>query len=119
MPKPRRRLTIPVEVFNREFDAKVLLSCFAAERGFSVIIGEKHEIKLNLASLPKSIFIPGNLHKRYQVTTTLLNKLGHTLVGSDEEAIVYCSPEVYVKEKIRDRSVSTTKTVLCLGPRKF
>jgi surface carbohydrate biosynthesis protein len=116
MIKPRRRLTLPVEVFNREFDAKVLLSCFAAERGFSVIIGEKHEIKLNLASLPRSIFIPTNLHNRYHVTTTLLNNLGHTLVGSDEEAIVYCSPEVYVKEKLGTEVFPQPKLFFAWGP---
>jgi surface carbohydrate biosynthesis protein len=116
MSKSRRRLTIPVEVFNREFDAKVLLSCFAAERGFSVILGEKHEIKLNLASLPRSIFIPTNLHPRNQVTNTLLNNLGHTLVGSDEEAIVYCSPEVYVKEKLGTEVFPQPKLFFAWGP---
>ena len=116
MPQPRRRLIIPVEIFNREFDAKVLLSCFAAERGFSVIIGEKREIKLNLASFPRSIFIPTNLHNRYQVTTTLLNNLGHTLVGSDEEAIVYCSPEVYVKEKLGTEVFPQPKLFFAWGP---
>jgi len=116
MSQPRRRLIIPVEVFNREFDAKVLLSCFAAERGFSVIIGEKHEIKLNLASFPRSIFIPTNLHNRYQVTTTLLKNLGHTLVGSDEEAIVYCSPEVYVKEKLGTEVFPQPKLFFAWGP---
>ncbi len=100
MPNPRRRLILPVEIFNREFDAKVLLACFAAERGFSVIIGSKREINLNLASFPSSIYLPINLHNRNQVTTHLLKNLGHTLVGMDEEAIVYCSPEVYVKEKL-------------------
>ena len=100
MPNPRRRLILPVEIFNREFDAKVLLACFAAERGFSVIIGAKRDINLNLASFPSSIYLPINLHNRNQVITHLLDRLGHTLVGMDEEAIVYCSPEVYVKEKL-------------------
>ena len=100
MLKPRRRLILPVEIFNREFDAKVLLACFAVERGFSVIIGAKREINLNLASFPPSIYLPINLHNRNQVTNHLLKNLGHTLVGMDEEAIVYCSPEVYVKEKL-------------------
>jgi surface carbohydrate biosynthesis protein len=116
MQKPQRRLTIPVEVFNREFDAKVLLSCFAAERGFSVIIGEKHKIKLNLASLPRSIFMNTNLNYRYLATTTLLNNLGHTLVGSDEEAIVYCSPEVYVKEKLGEKVFRQPKLFFAWGP---
>jgi len=115
MPKPRRRLTLPVEIFNREFDAKVLLSCFAAERGFSVIIGAKRDINLSLASLPPSIYLPINLHNRNQVTTYLLENLGHTLAGVDEEAIVYCSPEVYVKEKLGTKVFPQPKLFLAWG----
>ncbi|MEX2491429.1 MAG: surface carbohydrate biosynthesis protein [Nitrospirales bacterium] len=115
MPKPRRRLILPVEIFNREFDAKVLLSCFAAERGFSVIIGAKREINLNLASFPPSIYLPINLHNRNQVTTHLLENLGHTLAGMDEEAIVYCSPEVYVKEKLGNIVFPQPKLFLAWG----
>ena len=116
MPKPRHRLIIPVEIFNREFDAKVLLSCFAAERGFSVILGAKREINLNLASFPKSIYLPINLHNRNHITAQLLARLGHTLVGADEEAIVYCSPEVYVKEKLGTVVFPQPKLFLAWGP---
>ncbi|MEO8325591.1 MAG: surface carbohydrate biosynthesis protein [Nitrospirota bacterium] len=116
MPKPRHSLIIPVEIFNREFDAKVLLSCFATERGFSVIIGAKREINLNLASFPQSIYLPINLHNRNQITAKLLARLGHTLVGSDEEAIVYCSPEVYVKEKLGTVVFPQPKLFLAWGP---
>ncbi len=113
---PRRRLTIPVEIFNREFDAKVLLSCFATERGFTVIIGEKREIQLNLAALPKSIYLPTNLHNRNSIVFSLLTQLGHALVGTDEEAIVYCSPEVYVKEKLGSTEFPRPNLFLAWGP---
>lgn len=116
MTKPRRRLTIPVEIFNREFDAKILLSCFATERDFSVIIGEKRQIQLNLASLPQSIYLPTNLHNRNRITTHLLAQLGHVLTGWDEEAIVYCSPDVYVKEKLGSMVFSQPKLFLTWGP---
>jgi surface carbohydrate biosynthesis protein len=116
MPKPRRRLTIPVEIFNREFDAKILLSCFATERDFSVIIGEKRQIQLNLASLPQSIYLPTNLHNRNRITTHLLAQLGHVLTGWDEEAIVYCSPDVYVKEKLGSVVFPQPNLFLTWGP---
>ncbi|MFZ1745784.1 MAG: surface carbohydrate biosynthesis protein [Nitrospirales bacterium] len=116
MPKPQHSLIIPVEIFNREFDAKVLLSCFATERGFSVILGAKREINLNLASFPQSIYLPINLHNRNHITAQLLARLGHTLVGSDEEAIVYCSPEVYVKEKLGTVVFPQPKLFLAWGP---
>ncbi len=116
MPNPRRRLILPVEIFNREFDAKVLLACFAAERGFSVIIGAKREINLNLDAFPPSIYLPINMHNRNQVTAHLLENLGHTLAGMDEEAIVYCSPEVYVKEKLGTIVFPQPKVFLAWGP---
>lgn len=115
--KPSRRyLVFPVEIFNREFDAKILLSCFATERGFSVIIGEKRQIQLNLASLPPCIYLPTNLHNRNHTTTHLLGQLGHMLAGWDEEAIVYCSPEVYVKEKVGSVVFSQPNLFLAWGP---
>ncbi len=116
MQKSLKRLTLPVEIFNREFDAKVLLSCFAAERGFSVIIGAKKEINLNLESLPPSLYLPINMSNRNIKTTTHLAKLGHALVGVDEEAIVYRSPEVYTKEKLGNKVFPQPKLFLAWGP---
>ena len=98
--QPRRRLTLPVEILNREFDAKVLLACFAAERGFAVIIGSKREIHLKVGSLPRSIYLAINLSDRNITIDELLNKLGHTIAGGDEEGVVYTAPEVYIKEKV-------------------
>ena len=98
--QPRRRLTLPVEILNREFDAKVLLACFAAERGFTVIIGSKREIHLKVGSLPRSIYLAINLSDRNITIDELLNKLGHTIAGGDEEGVVYTAPEVYIKEKV-------------------
>ena len=116
MPTPRRRLILPVEVFNREFDAKVLLACFAAERGFSVIVGSKREIHLKIDTLPQSIYLAINLSDRNIVIDTLLNQLGHTIAGGDEESIVYSSPEVYVKEKLGPEVFKKPKIFLAWGP---
>ncbi len=116
MKQPRRRLTLPVEVYNREFDAKVLLACFAAERGFSVIVGSKREIHLKMDTLPQSIYLAINLSDRNIVVDTLLNKLGHTIVGGDEESIVYSSPEVYIKEKLGPEVFKKPKIFLAWGP---
>jgi len=116
MTKPRRRLILPVEVFNREFDAKVLLACFAAERGFSVIVGSKREIHLKMDLLPQSIYLAINLSDRNIVVDTLLNKLGHRIAGGDEESIVYSSPEVYIKEKLGEEVFKKPEIFLAWGP---
>ncbi len=116
MPTPRRRLILPVEVFNREFDAKVLLACFAAERGFSVIVGSKREIHLKMDKLPQSIYFAINLSDRNILVDTLLNKLGHRIAGGDEESIVYSSPEVYIKEKLGSEVFKKPEIFLAWGP---
>ena len=116
MPTPRRRLILPVEVYNREFDAKVLLACFAAERGFSVIVGSKREIHLKMDTLPQSIYLAINLSDRNIVIDTLLQKLGHRIAGGDEEGIVYSSPEVYIKEKLGPEVFKKPEIFLAWGP---
>ena len=116
MSTPRRRLILPVEVFNREFDAKVLLACFAAERGFSVIVGSKREIHLKMDTLPQSIYLAINLSDRNIIVDSLLTKLGHRIAGGDEEGIVYSSPEVYIKEKLGAEVFKKPEIFLAWGP---
>ena len=98
--EPHRRLIILVETLNREFDAKLLLACFAAEQGFSVIIGSKREVHLQICSLPRPIYVAVNLLERNLSVFELLNKLGHSIVGVEEEAMVYLLPEIYLKAKV-------------------
>ena len=58
------RVTIVVENANRELDAKLLLACFAAERGLSVVLGEKREIRSRAASLPRSVYLAKDVSHR-------------------------------------------------------
>ena len=46
-------LIVPVESQVRELDAKLLLSCVAAERGFPVIIGSRAYTHFHAASFPR------------------------------------------------------------------
>ncbi len=81
-------LVIPCETQAREFDAKLLLACFAAERGHPAIVGSKKAINLRLGSLPRSIFLSKSLTKRNLLTYGVLERLGHSIVCGDEEALV-------------------------------
>lgn len=115
-PKSQNYLIIPVETLNREFDAKLLLACVAAERGFSVIIGAKYDIKLQVGSLPRSIYLAVNLSERDQSVLELLHRLGHTIVGVDEEAVVYLSPEIYLKTRVSPPVFKKTALLFAWGP---
>ena len=51
MSTQRSTLIIPVESQVRELDAKLLLACVAAERGFPVVIGSSAFVHHAMASL--------------------------------------------------------------------
>jgi surface carbohydrate biosynthesis protein len=114
--RPRRRLTIPVEILSREFDAKLLLACVAAERGFSVVLGFKWEIRQRMASLPRSIYFGGNITSRNVELCARLRKLGHTITCADEEGIVYLTPERYRRRRVSDTAFETVEELFAWGP---
>jgi surface carbohydrate biosynthesis protein len=109
-------LIIPCETQAREFDAKLLLSCFAAERGFSVILGAKKELNKRIASLPRSIFVSKSLTKRNLLNYELLDRLGHAVICGDEEALVYASADSYLHHKVAASTLRKAEALLAWGP---
>ncbi len=113
--RARRRLTIPVEILSRELDAKLLLACVAAERGFSVILGFKWELRQRMASLPRSIYVGGNITTRHMELCGRLKKLGHTITCWDEEALVLLNPERYYRRRVGDAAFETLEALFAWG----
>jgi surface carbohydrate biosynthesis protein len=109
-------LIIPCETQAREFDAKLLLAAFAAERGFCVIVGSKKEINKRIGSLPRSIFVSKSLTKRNLLNYELLDRLGHSVVCGDEEALVYASPDSYLHHKVAAPTLRKARALLGWGP---
>lgn len=108
-------LIVPCESQNREFDGKLLLACFAAEQGFSVIVGSKKEIHLRLSSLPRSVFLSKSLTNRNVRLYDLLGKLGHSLICGDEEALIYFSREGYLNSKVGSEAFGKAQALLAWG----
>jgi surface carbohydrate biosynthesis protein len=113
----KRSLIIPCETQTRELDAKLLLACFAAERGFSVIVGSKKQINRRMGSLPRSIYLSKSLTKRNALNYEMLRRIGHTLIGGDEEALVYSSPESYLQLKVSELTLRKTDALVAWGPK--
>jgi surface carbohydrate biosynthesis protein len=110
-------LIIPCETQAREFDAKLLLACFAAERGFRAITGSKKEINKRIGSMPRSLFVSKSLTRRNVLMYELLDRLGHTVVCGDEEALVYASPASYLEHKVSAPTLRRARALLAWGPR--
>ncbi len=89
-------LIIPVENQVRELDAKLLLACVAAERGFPVIIGSRTYINFAMPTLPRGLFLAKSMRSLSKLMLKLIRGLGHDIVAWDEESLVrYRSPEYY------------------------
>lgn len=116
MHEQRQPLIIPCETQSRELDAKLLLACFAAERGFPVIVGSKKEIYRRLGALPRSIFLSKSLTNRNRRLYDVLGALGHRLVCGDEEALIYFSPESYLNSKVGEEAFRKAEMLLAWGP---
>jgi surface carbohydrate biosynthesis protein len=81
-------LIIPVESQVRELDAKLLLSCVAAERGFPVIIGSRAFIHFKVDSIQRGVYLAKSMRSLSIRMFDILRKLGHEIVAWDEEGLL-------------------------------
>lgn len=81
-------LIVPVENQVRELDAKLLLACVAAERGFSVVLGSRTFINFAMPSLPLGLFLAKSMRSISQRTLAINRGLGQRIVAWDEESLV-------------------------------
>jgi surface carbohydrate biosynthesis protein len=108
-------LIVPVENQVRELDAKLLLACVAAERGFEVVIGSQFFIFLEMAHLKPGVLIAKSMRSVNDQTLTLTNKFGHDIVAWDEEALVrFDSPEYY-PWRYSAKTFATISRLFCWG----
>lgn len=88
-------LIIPVESQVREMDAKLLLACCAAERGYRVVIGSRAYVHFAMADIPRGIYVAKSMRGMSALMFRLIRELGHQIVGWEEEALVHPPPEVF------------------------
>lgn len=102
---------LPCETKSREFDAKLLLACFLAEKGLMAIVGAKKVIDGLAPSLPKGIYIGKSLTAKSATALRMLRQLGFTVTAWDEEGFVWATPELYQLTKL---DPSALKELACL-----
>jgi surface carbohydrate biosynthesis protein len=112
---PFQKLLLPVETVNRELDAKLLVACVAAEAGFSVIMGSKRDIHLQIDRLPAAIYLGKSLSVSNFKLYRKLHALGYLVASGDEEALVYYSPETYRKAKLWPATIEAVDVLLAWG----
>lgn len=108
-------LLLPIETKVREFQGKVLLSCFAAEQGFNVLLADQNEMLRLLKSLPRGIYIDKSI-----VRTKIKNfrknlNIGNRVVAWCEEGLSFRVPETYLKERISTEAYGMTDYFFAWG----
>ena len=106
---------IPVENQVRELDAKLLLACFAADKGHTSYIGYKGAIDGYINSFPNGIYFAKSVTQRSVKILRIAHMLGHRNVAWDEEAIVHYPPEIYYKRRLSAEALQETDQLLAWG----
>jgi surface carbohydrate biosynthesis protein len=108
-------LIIPVEGQVRELDAKLLLSCIAALRGFSSVIGPRKEIHFRIPSFPRSIYLSKSFTSGSDEVFRILRKLGHEIVAWDEDALVHLPAETYFSRRLSPIAIKHVSHLMAWG----
>ncbi len=111
---PSNHLLIPVETLEREFDGKLLLALLAAERGWKPIVGGRTAMHRHLTSLPRSVYVAKGIRSGSRLIFSLLEKMGHAIVGFDEEALVRFSDDVFLM-KLERQTLSRVRLFFAWG----
>lgn len=108
-------LLIPVENQVRELDAKLLLACLAARRGFSSVIGSRREMELCIDSFPRSIYLSKSMTVRSLLFFRIARRLGHEIVTWDEEALVHLPAETYFSRRLHPSAIKHVSHLFAWG----
>ena len=111
----RASLVIPVENQVRELDPKLLLSCIAVRRGFSVIIGSHREVDFQITSFPRSWYLNKSMTKRNLNMLWIMKKMGHEVLTWDEEALVHLPAETYYSRRLSPDAIKYNSHLFAWG----
>jgi len=117
IPMSRRASTliIPVEIQVREMDAKLLLACVAAERGFPVVIGSRAFTHYQATSVPRGVYLAKSMRSLSIRMFEILRGLGHEIVAWDEEALVRHADPEYYRWRLSPVAVSQVSQLMSWG----
>jgi surface carbohydrate biosynthesis protein len=102
------RLIIPIESQVREFDAKLLLACIAANHGFISVIGHPKKLKTR-------IYLAKDIKASRSNMFKIMRKLGYKIVAWDEEALVHLPPDTYFSRRLSPKAIQYISHLFAWG----
>ena len=106
---------IPVESQVRELDAKILLSCIAAERGFPVIMGSRTFLHFRVASIPRGVYLAKSMRSLSTRMFKIMRQLGHEIVAWDEEALIHPPADTYFTRRLSPEAIKYVSHLFAWG----
>jgi len=109
---------MPVEVKNREFYSRLLLSLKAIERGYSVIFGRESQVKYRMSEFPRGIYFSKILNPgSYEWHLNNTFKYGHVLVSNDEEGLASAvNKNIYLSHRQSQELLERVHRFYAWGP---
>ncbi len=108
-------IIIPCEIWAREFDAKLLLACCLAERGFTVYLGCKNTINLNITTFPLGLYLAKDFRVSSDTMFGILKELGYTIMAWDEEATLPFDVDEYHTVRVSPPSFAKVSAFFAWG----
>ena len=109
-------IILPSETWAREFDAKLLLACCLAERGFPVYVGCKNTIHYNITSFPAGLYLAKDFRVSSDLMFSIMKRLGFTIMAWDEEATLPFDQDEYHTIRISKSAFSNVSAFFAWGP---
>lgn len=113
-----RWLLLPVEVKVRELQGKLLLAAFAAEAGFSTVLGDQNVLLHHLKRLPRGIYLDKSIARTKTRHFERLKQAGHHIAAWCEEGLVYLDRETYLSERVSLDSLGLADRFFAWGERQ-
>jgi len=111
----RATLLLPCETRSRELDAKLLLACVAAERGFPCVLGSRTELHLSAGRLPRGIYLAKDVCGTSRRIFDILGRLGHVVVAWDEEGLVRHDAAQYQRTRLSREALAHVSHLFAWG----
>ncbi len=96
-----KKIYLPIEHQERELDAKILFSLFAAEYGYETVLGYKETLRQQHGDFPQGVWIQHNARGRGKSLEYFWYKrLGLSMVVLDEEALIRQTDNLFLRKHV-------------------
>lgn len=107
-------LYLPMEIFVREFDSRLLIALMAVAKGMEVVMGQKWLMEKNIEAMPPGLWIFKTMTLRDSKRMKRCKAAGHLVASIDEEVPALAEGSGDLLWVSQD-AAECCDTILCLG----